>query len=133
MGWDVSFFRRTGDADPSDYGAWLPLGEFDALVARLTPHLGAPSPRVPGYWIVHRDGCELRVSIGDHEEPITSVGAGVYGPGNPFPTLRTLAEALGCEVLDLVNWELVDLPTGRSDGLDLQRATETLFAAIQRR
>jgi hypothetical protein len=130
MGWDVHFFRRTPGADPEDAEVHLPLGSRDELEVKLVPLLGPPSPRVPGYWVVNRDGCELRVAVHDEEDPIVCVSAGVYGDGDPFPTLRALARALECEALDMVRLELVNLDAGRSAGLDEQRQAEGLFAQI---
>ncbi len=132
MGWDVDFIRRRRGTDPTERTNWLELGTRDDLVERLTPVLGPPSPRVAGYWIIERDGCELRISIHDHVQPITSVGVAVYGSGDPFPTLLAIARALECEALDMVDLELLDLKSGRSGGLDLQRQVEELVAAMRR-
>jgi hypothetical protein len=131
MGWDLHFFRRAPGTEAQDMENWLPLGARDEVSATLTAILGAPSPRVAGYWVAKRDGCEFRVSVGDGDDPVSRVSVGVYGGGDPFPTMRTIAAALSCEVLELVNLDVVDLRTGRSEGLATQREVEASFGALR--
>ncbi len=132
MGWDISFFRRAPHAKPRDMDDWLPLGTFDSIVAKLTPCLGNPTPAVSGFWIVQRDGCELNIKVHD-EHPVTSVSLGVFGRGNPFPSIRIIAAVLECEALDMVNLELIDLNSNHSDGWNLQKKTEGLFALLRKK
>lgn len=117
---------------PRDMDDWLPLGTFDSIVAKLKPCLGEPALTSRGFWKVQRDGCELNVNIHD-ENPIISVSLGVFGRGNPFPSIRSIAAVLECEALDMVNLELIDLNSNHSDGWSLQKKAEGLFALLRKK